>query len=122
VLREGDITVGEEKTITGQNGKSWTFVPVKGAFPIDGKVVDLDWQVPEWVYVMNQQPVPNNRPTIQGGAGRYVILLGNGYIIHSPPSEDSPLKGAKPGSIMASEEDLKAIWPRIHAGTPVYVF
>ena len=122
VLREGDLVIGEEKTINVPGGKSWTFIPVKGAFPIEGKVVDLNWHAAEWAYVMNNQPVPKNRPTIEGGMGKYVIVLGDGYIIHSPPSEDSPLKGAKPGSFMASEADLRAIWPRIHVGTPVYVF
>lgn len=122
VLREGDIAIGEARTINSPDGKSWTFIPLKGAFPIEGKLVDHDWTVPEWLYVMSNKPVPRSRPVIEGGIGQYVITLGNGYVIHSPPVEDSPLKGPKPGSIMAGAEDLRAIWPRIHRGTPVYVF
>lgn len=122
VLREGDVEIGEGRTIAGPDGKSWTFVPVKGAFPVEGKLVDHSWAVPEWLYVMNQQPIPKSRPSIKGGIGEYVILLGNGYVIHTRPVEASPLKGPKPGSIMAGEADLRAIWSRIHKGTPVYVF
>jgi hypothetical protein len=60
---------------------------------------------------------------IDGGLGQYVIFLGNGYVIHTPPSEESPLKGAKPGSYMVSDDVMRAIWPRIHKGkTPVYIF
>ena len=122
ILREGDVTVGESKTIEG-NGKTWTFMPVKGAFPVEAKVVGYDWQVPEWVYAMNGQPVPASRPVIPNGLGRYVLFLPNGYVIHTPPSEDSPLQGAKPGSFMVSSADLAVIWPRIHKGkTQVYIY
>lgn len=123
VLREGDITLGQQTTIQGPQGKTWTFVPVKGAFKIEGKVVDHNWKVPEWAYAMTKQPVPAQAEVIEGGLGKYVIFLPNGYVIHSPPSESSPLKGAKPGSFMASEADLRAIWPRIHKDqTQVYIF
>ena len=122
ILREGDVTPGEARTISGQ-GHTWTFVPVKGAFPVEAKIVNHDWRVPEWVYAMNSQPIPENRPVIPGGLGKYVLVISNNYAIHSPPSEDSPLQGAKPGSFMVSEDDLRAIWPRIHRGkTQVYIY
>src|SRR5690349_2538933 len=113
VLREADITIGENKTITA-NGKAWTFIPVKGAFPIEAKLVDHAWRIPEWVYAMNNQPVPAERPTVPGGLGKYVLFLPNGYAIHTQPAADSPLQGAKPGSYMVSEDVMRAIWPRIN--------
>lgn len=122
VLREADVTIGEQKSVTAGE-KSWTFLPVKGAFKVEAKLVGHDWEVPEWVYAMKGEPVPERRPTIDNGLGRYVILLGDGYAIHSPPSDDSPLDGAKPGSYMTSEDALAAIWPRIHKGkTQVYIY
>lgn len=122
ILREGDITVGEQKNVTS-NGKSWTFVPVKGAFKVEAKAVDYNWRVPEWVYALNGEKPPAELPVVEGGLGRYVIFLPNGYVIHSAPSEKSPLKGVKPGSIMANAEDLRAIWERIHKDqTFVYIF
>ena len=122
VLREADITIGESRSVETP-GKKWTFMPVKGAFSVEAKIVGYDWQIPEWVYAMNGQPAPPQRPTVNGGLGNYVIFLGNGYVIHTPPSEASPLKGAKPGSYMVSEDVLRAVWPRIHKGkTPVYIF
>jgi hypothetical protein len=122
VLRETDVTIGARRTIeTG--GKTWTFLPVKGAFHVEAKIVDYGWRVPQWVYAMNGDPVPATRPVIDGGLGRYVIFLPNGYVIHSPPVEESPLNGAKPGSYMVDEEMLRAIWPRIHKGTTqVFIF
>ena len=123
VLREADVTPGQSQSVKSADGKSWTFVPVKGAFPIEGKAVDYAWRVPEWVYLMNKQPVPASLPVAEGGLGKYVLFLPNGYVIHTPPAEASPLKGAKPGSFMVSEADLAAIWERIQKGkTQVYVF
>lgn len=122
VLREADVTVGESATLKSGT-KSWTFIPVKGAFTPEAKIVGYDWPLPEWVYAMRNEPVPASRPTIDNGLGQYVIFLGNGYVIHTPPPEDSPLDGAKPGSYMVSEDVMRAIWPRIHKGrTPIYIF
>lgn len=121
VLREADLAIGESRTIEGNN-KQWTFIPLKGAFPVEAKIVGHAWRVPEWLYVVNKQPVPPQRPVIENGLGKYVIFLPNGYAIHTQPSADSPLQGPKPGSYMVSEDVLRAIWPRIHKGTQVYIF
>jgi hypothetical protein len=121
VLREADVVIGEARTITGPR-KQWTFIPLKGAFPVEAKIVGHHWRVPEWIYVLRNEPIPAQRPTIRNGLGAYAIFLPNGYAIHSPPGEGSPLQGAKPGSYMVSEDVLRAIWPRIHKGTQVYIF
>jgi hypothetical protein len=71
---------------------------------------------------MKGEKPPRQLPVVKNGLGRYVILLPNDYVIHSPPPADSPLKGAKPGSFMVPEADLAAIWKRIGPETRVYVF
>lgn len=122
VLRESNLVAGESKTVKSGT-RSWTFIPLKGAFPVEAKLVGHHWRIPEWVYAMQDLPVPAERPAVPNGLGKYVIFLPNGYAIHSPPAEASPLKGPKPGSFMVSEEDLAAIWERVHKGkTQVYIF
>lgn len=122
VLREADVTIGESKTIKLPE-KTWTFVPVKGAFTVEAKAVDYAWPVPEWVHALREEPIPEQRLTAPNGLGKYVIFLGNGYVIHTPPAAGSPLQGAKPGSYMVSEDVLAAIWPRIRSkNTQVYIF
>lgn len=123
VLREGDIQIGAQQHVETADGlNSWTFVPVKGSFHVEGKLADHSWRVPEWLYVINGESIPESRPVVKHGMGEFVIQLPNGYAIHSEPATDSPLKGPKPGSIMASESDLRAIWPRIRKGTDVFIF
>jgi len=121
VVRDADVQIGEGKKIKGK-GKTWTLVPVKGAFSVTGKATDYGWQIPEWVYAMNGQGPPATRPTIEDGLGKYVIFLPDNYVIHTPPSAASPLKGPKPGSFMVPESDLAAIWPRVTKNTRVYIF
>lgn len=122
VVREADVQVGEARTITASDGRKWTFVPLKGGFSVVGKEVGYAWRVPEWLYAMNGQAIPADRPTAQNGLGKYVIFLPDNYVIHSPPPPDSPLKGPKPGSFQVSQADLAAIWPRVTKDTRVYIF
>jgi hypothetical protein len=121
VVREMPLVVGDPATISGSSG-SWTFAELKGNFQVVDKSSGGSWRVPEWVYEQKQLPVPEPRPLVPNGHGRYVIQLPNGYVIHSPPPEASPLSGAKPASFMVPEADLGAIWGRIEKGMPVYVF
>lgn len=122
IVREADLVIGEPATFRARDGAQWTFAPLRGAFEVTGKETGLAWRVPIWVYLMNGKPPPPARPVIRNGIGTYVILLPNSYIIHSPPSASSPLKGAKPASFMVPESDLRAIWPRVRRGTKVFVF
>ncbi len=123
VVREADVQIGEAKTLTtADKKKTWTFVPLKGGFNVVGKLQDYDWPIPDWLYAMKAQPVPADRPSVRDGEGKYVILLQDNYVIHTPPPAGSPLQGPKPGSYMISEADLAAIWPRVTAQTRVYIF
>jgi hypothetical protein len=72
-------------------------VPLKAGVTVIGTLVDQPW-------------------------AKYVILLPNGYVIHSPPPPQGPVTGARAGSFMIAEEEMRAIWPRISATTRVYIY
>lgn len=121
IVREAAVTIGEPRVVEAE-GKSWQFVPLKGALTVIGKLADQPWDVPAWAYAMSNAPIPEAPSLVPGGLGKYVILLPNGYVIHSPPAPASPLDGAKPGSFMIAEEQMAAIWPRISTATRVYIY
>ena len=123
VVREADIEIGDARTVKSGT-KTWTFVPLKGAFTVEDKKTNYGWVVPEWAYAMRGVPLPAVRANIANGLGAYVVFLPNGYLIQSPPPANSPIAGMpKPGSIMIPEADLAAMWPRITPGqTRVYIF
>lgn len=121
VVREAPVQIGSTGTIASRDGRRWTFYPLKGGFNVAGTLTsDYASVVPGWVYAMRGEP--NRGQVARNWLGRYVIILPNHYIIHSPPPPDSPLQGPKPGSFMVPEEDLAAIWPRITKDTRVYIF
>jgi hypothetical protein len=121
VVRETDVVIGEPRVVTAE-GKRWQFVPLKGGVTVIGKLADQPWEVPAWAWAMRNAPIPKVPAQVSGGLGKYVILLPNGYVIHSPPSAESPLTGAKPGSFMIAEDQMRAIWPRISVTTRVYIY
>ncbi len=120
VVRECDVQIGERRTINARDGRTWTFIPLKGGFSVVGKETDYVWTVPDWFYAMNG--LAPRSESVRNGLGKYVVVLRNNYIIHTPPPPDSPLQGPKPGSFMVPEEDMAAIWPRISTDTRVYIF
>lgn len=121
VVREAPLTVGKPLTVSGPDG-SWTFAEFRGATHVSRKLRNQSWKPEAWVYRLNGQDTPAERPAVANGLGQYVIEMPNGYIIHSPPPEDSPLKGPKPASFMVPEEDLAAIWDRVEEDMNVHVF
>ena len=120
VVRECDVQAGEGRTIKASDGKTWTFVPLKGSFTVLGKESDYAWTVPDWLYALNGKPAAHE--SVRNGLGKYVVVLRNNYVIHTPPPPDSPLQGPKPGSFLVPEADMAAIWPRISTATRVYIF
>ena len=122
VVRDGCFDIGAPDAISDRRGSHWTFAPVTGAFSVQEKVEHADWKPPDWVYAMNREKAPANPPAVPEGLGRYVLQFSGGYVIHSTPPAYSPLKGAKPGSFMFSEQDLGAIWRRVSPGTRIYIF
>lgn len=121
IVRETAVTIGEPRVIEA-DGRTWRFVPLKGAFTVVGTLVDQPWDVPAWAWAMRNAPAPVPPSSVAGGLGKYVIVLPNGYVIHSPPAPGSPLAGAKPGSFMVAEQEMRAIWPRISTATRVYIY
>ena len=122
VVRDGCFDIGAPDAIADRKGSRWTFAPVTGAFSVQQKLESPDWKPPAWLYALNREKLPASPPTVPEGLGRYVLQFSGGYIIHSPPPPESPLKGAKPGSFMFSEQDLGAIWRRVGEGTRIYIF
>jgi hypothetical protein len=122
VVRVAPLQTGPPLSLQSPAGRSWTIPVLKGGFTLRGKEEGASWRIPEWVYLMNQEHVPEERPLVENGLGRYVLYLPNNYVIHSPPDPASPLKGAKPGSFMVPEQDLRAIWPRVDQKTRVFIF
>ena len=123
-LRRARLRVGPDSTIRAPDGRTWRYVRPLGQRYVRAKRVSPVYEVPEWVYVGRGQPAPPAAERrVEGGLGRYVLVLDDGTEVYSEPAA-GPLKGAgpKPGSFMASAADLEAIFNNVRAETPVFIY
>jgi hypothetical protein len=122
VVREASLQVGAPRPILAASGDRVAPAPLSGAFTVRQKLDRPAWKPPAWVYTDAGRPVPSPIPEIPGALGRYVVVLTDEVVLHSPPPPESPLAGPRPGSFQAPEADLAAIWKRLGPETRVYVF
>jgi hypothetical protein len=122
IVREAPLTVGEPRPISSASGEKIRAPRLTGAFSVRQKLEKPAWKPPGYVWQAAGRPVPKPLPEIPGSLGRYVLVLSDDVVLHSPPPPESPLKGARPGSFMVPEADLAAIWKRLSNETRVYVF
>jgi hypothetical protein len=122
IVREAPLTAGALRPITSASGEKLRPARLSGAFTVRQKLEKPAWKPPAFVWQDAGLPVPKPLPEIPGGLGRYVLVMADEVVLHSPPPAESPLKGAKPGSFMVPEADLAAIWKRLSTETRVYVF
>src|SRR5262245_22073194 len=122
LVREAPLTVGEPRPIVSASGEKIAPAPLSGAFTVRQKLERPAWKPTASIWAKAGKPVPKPLPEIRGGLGRYVVVLADDVVLHSPPPPESPLQGAKPGSFLVPEADLAAIWKRIGTDTRVYIF
>ena len=122
-LREIPIAVGGDSVIRAPDGRTWRFVRAAGERHLKERQSSPTVTIPEWVYISRGQPVPpEGDRRIDGGGGRYVLVLDDGTEIYSRPEEGPLSTGVKPGAFMADEDELQAIFDALKIETPVYIY
>ena len=122
-LRTIPIQVGADSVIRAPDGRTWRFVRGLGERHLQGKERSPEIVIPEWVYVSRGESVPPQESrTVAGGGGRYVLRLNDESEIYSRPADGPLAIGVKPGSFMADEDDLEAIFEALRVETPVYIY
>ena len=122
-LRRAKLAIGPDSTIRAPDGRTWRFVRGIGERRLAEKQTSPTYTVPEWVYVSRGEPVPpEEERKVDGGLGRYVLVLDDGTELYSEPQK-GPLQGTvKPASFMARARDLAAIFDAVSKDTPVYIY
>ena len=122
-LREIHLEIGPDSTIHAPDGRTWRFVRALGERRVAARVTDSDAEIPEWIYVSRDEPVPPPAERrLPNGNGHYILRLDDGTEIYSRPDSGPFAQGVKPGSFAANEEDLGAIFDAVGPDTPVYIF
>ncbi|MGI8618267.1 MAG: L,D-transpeptidase [Gemmatimonadaceae bacterium] len=121
ILREMPAQVGPERTV-GTPPDTIRMATPRGERTIVEILTNGSWSVPAWVYA--DRKLPGSGGAVRGALGPIALVLDGGTVIYSSPAS-GPLADSTyvlPGSIRASEADLKAIVENLSAGTKVYFY
>lgn len=122
-LRSVKVAVGGDSTVTAPDGRTWRMVRGLGERHVAEKRARPPLVIPEWVYVGAGEPVPAEAErTVEGGLGRYVLVLDDGTEIYSEPAAGPFRDAVKPAAFRAAERDLAAIFDAVREDTPVYLY
>ena len=67
-------------------------------------------------------PIPSPQRTIPKILGTHRLILGDGYLIHGTPEEESIGEWASHGCIRMFNRDVRALYGMVDRGTPVYIY
>ena len=67
-------------------------------------------------------PLGTQNRRIPGELGRFKMELGDGYMLHGTPHEDTIGQAATHGCIRLFDEDIEWLFNNVPAGTAVYIF
>lgn len=121
ILREMPAEVGPERTV-GTRPDTIHMATPRGERTIVEVLTGGSWNVPAWVYA--DRKIPGSGGPVRGALGPIALLLDGGTVIYSMPSS-GPLADSSyvlPGSVRASEADLKAIVENLSPGTKVFFY
>jgi L,D-transpeptidase YbiS len=126
VLVEADCSVGVGGRLRDKaTGRVWDFTTPRGVFSVLWKTEDPIWIKPDWAFVEAKQEVPppdDPSRMVKGELGRFLLSIGNGYLIHGTPHEEKLGRPASHGCIRLGALPLEEVYKLVPVGTRVYVY
>ena len=116
-LRTGKpVPLADGTSLTVRDGRVGRVGPdgVFAALPADEEIV-FDGKV----FV---PPFGTANRRIPGELGRFKMELGDGYMLHGTPHEDTIGQAATHGCVRLFDEDIEWLYQNVPAGTPVYIY
>lgn len=125
-LLEADCSVGRGGRLKDKaTGRVWDFATPRGVFSVLWKTEDPIWIKPDWAFVEAGQPVPppdDASRMVKGELGRYLLSIGNGYLIHGTKQEDALGRPVSHGCVRLGAADLETAYRLVPPGAKVYVY
>ncbi len=125
VLLTTKVGTGSRQSVKEETGRNWYFESPTGSLTVLGKERNPVWIRPDWSYVEENMPVPDeNDPDriVRDVLGKYALLLGNGYKIHG--TKWTSLLGTHftHGCVSVGDKDLETLYRTVKIGTKVYIY
>ncbi len=104
--------------------RSWTFRTPRGSFTIMSIVRDPVWRKPDWAFIEEGKPIPEDESKRyqRGVLGEYALAFQSRYFIHGSLYDRFLGKSVTHGCIRLGSQDLTFLSRKVHIGTPVYIF
>jgi len=125
VLLTAVVGTGSRQFVQEETGRNWMFESPMGSLSVLGKERNPVWIRPDWSYVEENMPVPEeNDPDriVRGVLGKYALLLGNGYKIHGTKYTELLGTHFTHGCISVGDKDLEKLYKTVKIGTKVYIY
>ena len=110
------VPLADGRTLTMRGGRAGV-VELDGAFtalPTDEEIV--------FDGVLYVPPLGSANRRIEGELGRFRLDLGNGYLLHGTPHEDTIGSAATHGCVRLYDEDIEWLYSNVPVGTAVYIY
>jgi len=124
-LKQAVISSGSGNILEDSAGKrSWIFDTPKGVYSVRAKVRNPVWIKPDWAFIEEGEPVPDNakerlEPNVLGD---YALGFGNGYFIHGTLYTRLLGRNVTHGCVRVGDEDLKTIYKAAPIGASIVIY
>jgi L,D-transpeptidase YbiS len=110
--------------VDSASGRKWHFETPTGTFKVQSKLVDPWWRKPDWAFVEENLPIPEDPRERYDPEmlGEYALGFGDGYFIHGTIYERLLGISVTHGCVRVGSEDLKRLYEKVKIGTEIYVF
>ncbi len=126
LLWEADCSVGKGGILKDKaTGQVWEFATPRGEFRVKWKMENPIWIKPDWAFVESKQPLPpRDDPSrrVEGELGKYVLDIGDGYLIHGTKDEKNIGTPVSHGCVRLGAENLEKLYTAAPIGTKVYIY
>jgi L,D-transpeptidase YbiS len=125
VIREAVVSSGSGGLLIEPNGKrKWVFDTPRGEHVIESKRRQPVWMKPDWAFIEEGKPLPQNaRDRLEEGVlGDFALGFGNAYFIHGTLYTRLLGKNVTHGCVRLGDEDLKHVYRVADIGTKLYIY
>lgn len=125
VYLEAVVSCGSGNILQEPDGKRrWVFDTPHGVFTVTSKIMDPSWIKPDWAFIEEAKPIPENPQdrVEEGVLGDYALGFGDGYFIHGTLYTRLLGRNVTHGCIRVGDEDLKKLFLEVAIGTPIFIY
>ncbi len=125
-LYDFPVVSGKGETRLRYTGEERDFSTPLGIREIRAKEVDPVWYRPNWFWLEQGEPVPEDLAredrAVPGALGKYRLYLGEGYSIHGTASGRIRPGHYSHGCVRMNAADLEKVWKLTKEGTRVFIY